>query len=264
MQNTAREVIIANFVFILFWMVIVIIIWILGGRWKRTRTFRTRMIAEWKPALVITMIYLISIVLGGRNPVNPYAFAIFCQALIGLAIVRGIKDYQPLPVSESIIRRECIFRVLSTFITVGVMAGVLGMLIGSIGLGVAQSIFHEANHTQEAVQSFSLNKFQAFFLFLSGAGIAEETTYRLLLLSFFWVLTKKRRLSIFASAILFALYHLTPLDGMYLTFLQFPISQFIASALIGSVWGWVFVKRGYETTILAHTLSNWIPTLLFS
>jgi len=71
-------------------------------------------------------------------------------------------------------------------------------------------------------------------------------------------------LAIAASAVLFGAYHLTPLDGMYRTFWQFPVSQFVASTLMGIVWGIVYVKRGYETAVLAHTLSNWIPFMLFS
>jgi membrane protease YdiL (CAAX protease family) len=93
--------------------------------------------------------------------------------------------------------------------------------------------------------------------------MAEETPYRLLFLSLIWMLTKRRGLAIFGSALLFGAYHLTPLDGMYQTFLQFPVSQFLASTLIGIVWGYLFVRRGYETTVLAHTLSDWLPMLIF-
>jgi membrane protease YdiL (CAAX protease family) len=51
---------------------------------------------------------------------------------------------------------------------------------------------------------------------------------------------------------------------MYRTFLQFPASQFLASVLIGIVWGYVYVKRGYETAVLAHTFSDWLPFLIFA
>mgnify|MGYP001573717490 CR=1 FL=1 len=29
------------------------------------------------------------------------------------------------------------------------------------------------------------------------------------------------------------------------------------------VWAYVYVKRGYETAVLAHTLSNWLPVAVF-
>ena len=100
-------------------------------------------------------------------------------------------------------------------------------------------------------------------MLLGGAGIAEETLFRLVCLSFFWLLTGRRKLSILISALLFGAYHLSPLNGMYRVFLQFPISQFLASTLIGIVWGILYVKRGYGAAVLAHTLSNWLPFMIF-
>ena len=100
-------------------------------------------------------------------------------------------------------------------------------------------------------------------MLLGGAGIAEETPFRLVLLTLIWLLTGRRNLAILVSALLFGGYHLTPLNGMYQTFLQFPLSQFLASTLIGVVWGLLYVKRGYGTAVLAHTLSNWLPFLIF-
>jgi len=263
MQQTPPEVIAANIVFIVFWIVLVALIWFGGQRWERTRAFRARMIAQWKPALTITLVFFVSNVISGRSIFNLYALAIFCQAWIGLALARGIANYEPLKTTQSILRRERIARNIILFIVVGVIAGIVGLVIGSFGLGIAQSIFHEMNRTREAMQSFSIDKMKAFFQFLWGAGIAEETTYRLVVLSFVWVLTGRRWFAIIVAAILFGAYHLTPLSGNYLTFLKFPVSQFLGSTLIGIVWGWVYVKRGYETTVLAHTLSNWIPALLF-
>ena len=50
---------------------------------------------------------------------------------------------------------------------------------------------------------------------------------------------------------------------MYLTFWKYPLSQFLASSLIGLVWGYAYARRGYETAVLSHTLSDWVPILLF-
>jgi hypothetical protein len=38
----------------------------------------------------------------------------------------------------------------------------------------------------------------------------------------------------------------------------------MASTLIGLVWGYLFIKRGYETTVLGHTFSNWLPLMFFA
>jgi hypothetical protein len=57
MQQAPREVIAATLVFIVFWILVVTMMWLVGQRWERTRAFRERMIAQWQPALVITLIY---------------------------------------------------------------------------------------------------------------------------------------------------------------------------------------------------------------
>ncbi len=100
---------------------------------------------------------------------------------------------------------------------------------------------------------------QLFFYFLAGAGIAEETVYRLVIVSLVWGLSGRRWLAIGVSGLLFGAYHLTPLSGMYLTFWQYPLTQFFSSALIGMVWAYLYIRRGYETAVLAHTLSDWLP-----
>ena len=264
MQQAPRQVIAANLAFIVFWILVVTLMWLVGRRWERTRAFRERMIAQWQPALVITLIFLASNVLSGRSFINLYAPAIFCQALIGLAIARGIAGYEPLTTTQSILRRERIVRNIVLLIVIGTLAGIVGLLIGNVSMGIVQSILHETKPTREVAQSFSVDKTQAFFHFLWGAGIAEEMTYRLVALSLVWAKTGRRWLAIFISAVLFAAYHLSPLDGSYLRFWQFPVSQFSASMLIGIVWGYVFTKCDYETVVLSHTMSDWIPVLLFT
>ena len=37
----------------------------------------------------------------------------------------------------------------------------------------------------------------------------------------------------------------------------------LVAAILYPVWGYAYVKRGYETAVLAHTLSDWLPVLLF-
>lgn len=144
------------------------------------------------------------------------------------------------------------------------VALILALLIGSVGLTIGRQTFGETSRTAEAMGTFPSSKWSAFFLLLSGAGIAEETPYRLVFLSLFWRLTHRRWLAVVVAALLFGAYHLTPLDSMYRTFWQFPISQFVASTLIGLLWGGLFVKRGYETAVAGHTLSDWIPFLVFA
>ena len=221
------------------------------------------MLAQWKPALAIAVLFIAGMGLGGRGVLNPYGVTVFCQALIGLALARGIADYEPLPVVRSIVRRERAWRSAGLMVVIALLLVPVSMVLGGIGMDIAQQIFGETNRTAEAMGTFPANEVAAFFLLLAGAGIAEETIYRLVCLSLLWRWTRRRWLAIVLSAVVFGAYHLSPLDSMYRVFWQFPISQFLASTLIGIVWGTVFARRGYETAVLAHTLSDWLPFLIF-
>ena len=263
MEQTTKEIGIANLAFSVFWILSVGVVLVIGRRRQGARDFRDRMIGQWKPSLVIAVLFLIGTGLGGRSLLNPYAITVFCQSLIGLTLARSVDGYEPLPVTQSVIRRERVWRSIGLLIGISLITVLPALVIGSIGIGIGRQIFGETNRSAEALRMLPSNRWLTFFLFLSGAGIAEETAYRLVLLSLFWRLTRRRWLSIVLAAVIFGAYHLTPLNEMYRVFWQFPVSQFLASTLIGVVWGYVFIRRGYETAVLGHTLGDWIPFILF-
>jgi membrane protease YdiL (CAAX protease family) len=222
------------------------------------------MISKWKPALIIAGLFVLGMGLGESGFFNPYAITVFCQALIGLGITSNIEGYQPLPVTNAFVQRRQILRQVILMAVISALVILPALLIGTIGQDIGQHLFGETNYSREAAYTLPLNKWFTFFLLLSGSGIAEETPYRLVLLSFIWKVTKRKWLAIVLSALVFGAYHLTPLNGMYRIFWQFPVSQFIASSLIGLVWGYLFIRRGYETTVLGHTFSNWLPLMVFT
>ena len=41
-----------------------------------------------------------------------------------------------------------------------------------------------------------------------------------------------------------------------------PLSVFTMSAIMGFLMGIVYIKRGYETAVLGHTLGDWTGLLL--
>jgi membrane protease YdiL (CAAX protease family) len=260
----ASEVRIANLAFMVFWPILVVSILLAGWRWPQMRAFADKMLAQWKPALAIALIALLSYALTGRGILNPYVVAVFCQGMIGLAIARDIAGFEPLAFTHSILRRDHPLRSIVLMIVFALLLGLAGIVLGAVGIGVIRQILGETYDVGRAAGENPLNLAQTFFYFLFGAGVAEETTYRLVFLSLLWRITGRKRLAILLAAILFAIYHLTPLDGMYRTFWQFPISQLVSSSLIGLLWGYAYVERGYETVVLAHTFSDWIPVLLFS
>jgi len=264
MQQTAPEVKIAALSFIAFWLIAVLAILLLGQYHPTIRDFRNRMISKWKAALVIAGLFILGTGIGGRGFLNPYAIAVFCQVLIGLTIARSIEGLQPLPVVNAFVeRRQILLRVI-LMIVISILVIVPAFLVGTIGLDIGRHLFGEMNYTSEAANTLPPNKWLSFFLLLSGAGIAEETPYRLVLLPLIWKVTGRKWLAIVLSALVFGAYHLTPLSSMYRIFWQFPISQFLGSTLIGMIWGYLFVKRGYETTVLGHTLSDWLPLMIFA
>ena len=255
---------VATLAFTAFWLLLVVGILLARRRWPRPRAFADKMLAQWKPSLAIALIYLASNASLGRGFLNPYAVAIFCQCLVGLAIARDMTGFEPLAVAQSIIRRDHLIRSVLLMVVIALLLGAVGLAVGAVGIGIIRQIIGETYSAEQAVGEFPFTRVQAFFYFLGGAGTAEETTYRLVFLSLVWRITRRRWLAIWLSAVVFAVYHLTPLSGMYRTFWQFPISQLVSTTLIGLVWGYGYAKRGYETAVLAHTFSDWLPMILFS
>lgn len=264
MRQAPPEVLLATLVFIVFWVSVAVAVLIAGRKWERMCTFSQAMLAQWRPSLAIAALYLIGTVLGGHQALNPYAVAVFCQAMIGLALARGITGYEPLPTSRAICRRQRPIRGTALTLVVAMVAIVPAMSAGGIGMSIGSHFFGEVARNSEAMGTLPADKWSVFFLLLSGAGIAEETAYRLVCLSFVWRLTRRPWLAVATSAVLFGAYHLSPLDGMYQVFWQYPISQFLASTLVGVVWGILYVKRGYETAVLSHTFQDWLPLALFA
>ncbi len=265
MSPIPTEILIAYFLFLAFWIGLIGTI-LIAARWSpRVRGWRDQLLAQWKPAIAIAIVSYLSTVFSGSNWLTPQPIGIFCQALVGLALACSIAGYEPLPVARSLVRRErrgLVRFALMVFIALLLVLPV--MISGAVGMNLGQALFHESNFTREAQNSMPYNVWQVFFAFLAGAGIAEEMVYRLVAVSLVWRLTRSPWLGIIAGAVLFGAYHLSPLDGLYLIFLKFPMSQFLATVSIGIVLGIAYVKRGVETAVLAHTFSDWIPIAVFS
>ncbi len=265
MNKQPPEVIIAALAFIGVWLAIVLVILILGSYSQKIAAFRQRMLAQWKPALLMSGVFIVCLGLGGSSWLNPYAIAIFCQVMIGLAVASTIPGFNPTPVSQAIKDHRYVALQIASVFATAFLAVIPAVIIGTVGMSIGRQIFGEVTNTQQAISSMpTSNKWLMFFPLLGGAGIAEEATYRLVTLAVIWKLTNRKWLSIVISSVLFAAYHLSPLDSMYRVFWQFPISQFTASALIGLVWGYLFTKRGFGTAVLGHTLSDWLPMMVFT
>lgn len=236
-------------------------------KYPRLDGFWTGMFRQWRAATILTLIYLISlgisltgveadllhimgsIVLSGGH--------IFCLTMLGLGFTAKIAGFKPLQLRCG---AKAISGILIGTLIVLALSGLINMPIGQglIALGITGP--PETTSGLEFFQDFSL--VQIFFILLTGAGISEEVFYRLLVMSGLWWLLKRPSLAILISAILFGLYHLSPLNNLYLTFWGYPVYQFITTFLFGLVAAWVYRRKGLEAAILGHTFGDFIGVVI--
>lgn len=250
----------------LLWIILCAAIFASARYWEKAHSYWEGMKKHMKASLAIALIYVLGFFLArmGMDPLGALitTTSMFCKCLLGFTVASRIPGFDPIPVTRSVLRNEEPVKKVAVLVALALVASVAKPLIGGLGSSVG-SIFGESYEPSQVVGEFPQNKVTVFFMLLSGAGIAEETTYRLVLLSLIWVTTRRRWISIIGAAALFGAYHLTPLDALYLTFWKFPVTQFMGSLFTGLMWGYLYTRRGLETTILGHTLSNWIPFALF-
>ncbi len=230
-------------------------------RHPRLDGFWTGMFRQWRAAAILTLFYLISlgISLTGLEADLPHIVIstvasggyMFCLIMLGLGLTAKIAGFEPFQLRRGV---KAISGILIGVLILLVLAGLINMPIGQglIALGITGP--PEVASGLEFFQG--LLTFQVFFMLLTGAGIAEEVFYRLLVMSGLWWLLKRPSLAILISAILFGLYHLSPLNNLYLSFWDYPVYQFITTFLFGLAAAWVYQRWGLEAAILGHTLGN--------
>ncbi len=269
MTATRPEVALANLIWFGAWDAGVLLLVVLGRRTgTRLAAFRARVVAQWRPALALAALTLIGLlardVAVGTDLLRAIAgylllpVGVFAQALIGLALARGIPKFEPLPLSAPAAPRQHMVRTLVVTSLITVIAAPVGLVLGSIGTSLGASLAHETVRSQAVTSQFPANPVVVFLMLLAGAGIAEEVVYRLVILSLVWRLTGRSWVAVIVAAVLHGLYHLTPLDGFYAQFWQYPVAQVVGTIGISVVWGVLYVKRGLESAIVGHTLADWI------
>jgi len=178
------------------------------------------MLAERNPSLTIAGIYFTSSVLGNqlnwRSTLS--TVMLFCMSLVGLALAHLISRFEPLPVTRSILQYKRPWRNIAWLFGIALLVVPIGLVVSSIGQSVGQWILGEPSPNFDITTVIPPDAGRAFFAFLAGSGIAEETIFRLVLLSFLWRWTKRPWLAVVLSSLIFGAYHLTPLNRMYLYF----------------------------------------------
>jgi membrane protease YdiL (CAAX protease family) len=263
MQQIPAEVTTMIRAFSLFWMFSVSAILIAGQWWQPAHDFRDRMLRQWKPSLVIALLHALGAGIGGVGFFQLSSVATFCQAMIGLALACSILGFEPLPVTQAVIRKEKWIESLGRMLGAAMAVVIAAFFVNGLLWSVLLQIFGETMSNPEGFAPFFPPvAWRSFLLLLAGAGIAEETTYRLVCMSLFWRLTRRPWVAIVLSALLFGAYHLSPLDALYHQYWERPLTVFTMSTIMGVVMGYVYLKRGYESAVLGHTLGDWIPMLL--
>jgi len=263
MQGISANIITIIRVSILFWALLVSAILMVGYWWHRVREFRDAMLHQWKSSLAIALLYMLSQLIGGTNIFPFYSIAIFCQAMIGLALAYSMVGYEPLPVTQAVNHQKKWTEKFYPFLSGVLVITIAALVVNGLLAGILLNIFGETTSNPQGLASFfPPNAWQSFFLMLGGAGIFEETLFRLVCVSLFWRLTHRPWSSIIISALLFGAYHLSPLDSAYLQYWERPLTIFSLSTVMGVLMGYMYQKHGYETVVLGHTLGNWVSLLL--
>jgi membrane protease YdiL (CAAX protease family) len=263
MDQIPAESVMVSRALVLFW------VWVLGailvaGRWHPgARQFREKMLGQWKPALVISLLHWLGAGFGGYGFLQISWIGYFCQGMIGLALARSISDFEPLPASQAMVHKENRTKRLYLMLVISLGIVVAALFVNGILGGLLPQLFGETiTRSAGFGWFFPENAWQSFLLLLAGAGISEETTYRLLSLSLFWRLTRRPWVAVVLSSLLFGAYHLSPLDALYRQLWERPLTVFTMSAVMGVLMGYVYIKYGYETAVLGHTLGDWTGLLL--
>ncbi|MBX4262222.1 CPBP family intramembrane metalloprotease (plasmid) [Clostridium estertheticum] len=267
MKATEEQIIIA-YGFRLIVLCIYLSIVIFGKKSARLKIFRNNMLSGFKAPLVIALISYFGYFIGTLNPKDllgiSSAVEIFCMSSFGITVAKSIKGFDPLPVSSSIINRNKVVKKILLTVIFSLSIVLVNIFVSNFSFSLCASIFHESDKTAQAMQMIpGANKWLSFFVLLSGAGIFEEGMFRLFLLTFFWKITKRPWLSLVISSLCFGLYHLTPLNQMYQVYWQFPVAQVVSVFLSGLIFGFFYIKRGFETSVLGHTLCDWIGVVFF-
>lgn len=250
-------------------LVLLLLVLLLSANRKRAGNspFRHGLVRTWKIALLPAFIYFLATQAGnpgltsGQYP--PFflfsVLPLFLLAWYGLSLSTMLPGFRPLRLTA---HRNSWWYILKWTVATTVLVMLVSQVISNLLLALGVKGPGNAVGFPAFMQQSSLSG--AFLLLLGGAGIAEEVTYRLFATTGLSVLTRRPRAAILLSAVIFGLYHLSPLDFMYLTFWKFPLYQFITASATGIVLGWVYWYKGLEAAILGHALCDFIGLLLLT
>ena len=163
------SIVIAFWVETLLWISIVLGVLVARRWWTWARVFSGAMIRQWRPALVIAVLCMVCRALAGEG-VTLDGPVVFCQALIGLALARSIVGYEPLPVTQAVVRREGAWRRVGMMLAVALALVPLPIVVSVLG-GLGGHLLGETPLTGSSVaNSFPPESWKVFLMMLAGGG----------------------------------------------------------------------------------------------
>jgi membrane protease YdiL (CAAX protease family) len=230
----------------------------------------------WRAARVIVPIVAVGVVIStiiraieGRGGEGSTLWGLVSIVLIAVLGSLGLAAERRLPVDLLPVFRR---REVPRFVYVLVAALALAMvgqlwagITGDLAQGIGERAFGETELDVEgAASSFSVESpLRLWVSLLIGAGLFEELLFRLGILTLIWALTRRFGLALVVSALVFGLYHITPLSGMD-AYTATPITAVLASAAMGIYMGLIYRYRGFLAAVLVHGLGDWIVILLLT
>lgn len=264
MDQFRTEGITAITIYIIISVCMVLAILIVGVYNEKAKEFSRRVRSKWKQSLLLTVAYFVFATIGSgfSGLTLLWSFGLFCQLLVGLTISSNIDQYQPFPITTNMIKHQKVLRSCVCMLGIAVIAGLLIMVTSSLSMMIG-GLFGESGDQSTVAELMPKNGLRAFFSILAGAGMIEGVTYRLIVLSLALKYIKQKWLAILVSTGIFILYHFLPINVMYHVYWQIPIAQFLNVFFGASIIGYLYTKRGFETSVLAHTFADWLPLLAY-
>jgi membrane protease YdiL (CAAX protease family) len=205
----------------------------------------------------------------GRSSDGSTLWGLLSIGLIAVLSTFGLAAERRLPVDLlPVLRRREWLRIAYVLVAAFSLA-LVGQLWGGIAKdiagGIGQRAFGEVPLDVEgAASSFSTESpLRLLIGLLIGAGLFEELLFRLGILTLVWALTRRFGLGLIVSALLFGLYHVTPLSGMDV-YTATPITAVLTSAAMGVYMGLIYRYRGFMAAVLVHGLGDWIVIMMIT
>jgi membrane protease YdiL (CAAX protease family) len=205
----------------------------------------------------------------GRSAEGSTLWGLVSIALIAVLGSLGLAAEQRLSVDLLPVFRQHeglrIAYVLVAALSLAMVGQLWAGIAGDLAQGIGERAFGEAELDVEgAASSFRVESpLRLLIGLLIGAGFFEELLFRLGILTLVWALTRRFGVGLFVSALVFGLYHITPLSGMDV-YTVTPVTAVLASAAMGVYMGLIYRYRGFTAAVLVHGLGDWIVILLIT